>query len=266
MQLLSSLIRRSRPTCARALACRVHGRQRSAGRASGKRVASPASQAALVPQPLVGPFRFGEGMWLRALKESPPDQDAHDYSGSIFKTSGGRYYVPAAAERRRILKARRDAALARRVARAFAQSNARALGVALRRPPSAGELYIAHVFGPEAAINFIQLAEAKPRRRRRQARARARPGRARAPQRAWRAPHARASLQAVDRSAAAAPEQCRLHGRGAPASKPASGALLYLKPTLGEPVYRAAIVTALRSQAVAWRAAVSAAKSAPPPQ
>jgi hypothetical protein len=213
----------------------------------------------------MGPFRFGERMWLRALKETPPDQDANDYSGSIFKTSGGRYYVPAAAERRRILTARRDAALAGRVARAFALSNAQRLGFALRRPPSAGELYIAHVFGPEAAINFIQLAEAKPDD---------------------------AAAKHVPELAQAAPSLLNAHGTpltlaqvykqltdrlprrpsdvGSKPSEPAqehsSRRLLYLKPTLGETIYRAAVLSALRSQAVAWRAAVSGAKSPPPRQ
>jgi len=227
--------------------------------------ASPASQAALVPQPLVGPFRFGAGVWLRALKESPPDQDAHDFSGSIFKTSGGRYYVPAATERRRILKARRDGALARRVARAFAQSNARTLGAALHRAPSAGELYIAHVFGPEAAINFIQLAEAKPH----DAAAKHVPELARAAPGLLNAHGAPLTLAQVYKQLTDPLRQ--LPSNVGPmaeerASENSKGALLYLKPTVGEPMFRAAILTALRSQAVAWRAAVSTAESAPPPQ
>jgi hypothetical protein len=224
-----------------------------------------ASQVALVAQPLVGPFRFGEGMWLRALKESPPVQDAPDYSGSIFRTSGGRYYVPAASERRRILNARGDAALASRVARAFARSNARALRFALRRAPSAGELYIAHIFGPEAAINFIQLAEAKPGA----SAARHVPELARAAPGLLVAHGAPLTLAQVYKRLT---DPLRQHPRnvgsmpGAPASEPASGAWLYLKPTLGEQEYRAAMLAALRSQAVAWRAAVGNAKSAQPPQ
>lgn len=228
--------------------------------------ASQASQAALVPQPLEGPFRFGEGMWLRALKESPPDQDARDYSGSIFKTSGGRYYVPAAAERRRILKARGDGALASRVARAFAQSNARTLALALRRAPSAGELYIAHVFGPEAAINLIQLAEAKPR----EAAAKHLPELAHAAPGLLGALGAPLTLAQVYKQLTAPLQQQQPSNVGSMpgerASEKAKGALLYLKPTIGVVVHRAAVLSALQSQAVAWRAAVSAAKSPPPPQ
>ncbi len=55
----------------------------------------PVSITALVAEPLEGPYRFSEGNWLRALKEDLP-QDAHGYAQSIFRTSGGRYYVPRA--------------------------------------------------------------------------------------------------------------------------------------------------------------------------
>ncbi len=123
---------------------------------------TPASQGTLVLATLDGPFRFSERNWLRALKEGVQGEDAADFSGSIFQTSSGRYYVPAAAERSRILEARRDDAMAGRVARAFADRNAERIGHALQRSPRAGELYLAHVFGPEAAISFIKLAEAKP--------------------------------------------------------------------------------------------------------
>jgi hypothetical protein len=116
----------------------------------------------LQPQSLEGPFRFGEGIWFRALKEALPGKDAPAFSARIFKTSGGRYYVPAAAERRQILEARKDGVLAGRVARAFAERNARGMRAALQRQVTAGDLYIAHVFGPEAALSFIKLAHARP--------------------------------------------------------------------------------------------------------
>ncbi len=95
--------------------------------------AIPASQTAIVLAPLEGPFRFSERIWLRALKEGVPGPDTAEIAGSIFRTSSGRYYVPAAAERSRILRARGDTELAARVARAFAQRNAERMSVALRR-------------------------------------------------------------------------------------------------------------------------------------
>jgi len=121
------------------------------------------AQLVLNPEPLEGPYRFSESSWLRTLREDLPAGDAlAAYSGRIFKTSGGRYYVPAVADRRPILAARANAAVAERAAGAFAADNAARLRGALNRPVSAGDLYIAHVFGPDAAIAFIRQAEAHP--------------------------------------------------------------------------------------------------------
>ncbi|MGZ5824131.1 MAG: hypothetical protein ACXWJ2_09330 [Hyphomicrobium sp.] len=129
----------------------------------------PVDMAAVAPTQVLldlrheGPYRFSESSWLRALREDLPAEAALPaYSGRIFKTSSGRYYVPAAAERRPILAARANADLAARAAQAFAAHNASRLRAALRRPATAGDLYIAHVFGPEAAIAFIRQAEATP--------------------------------------------------------------------------------------------------------
>jgi hypothetical protein len=87
--------------------------------------AAPAASIAVTPERLEGPLRFGERAWLRALKEAPTEAGADSYAARIFITSGGRFYIPTAVERRRILDARHDAALAARVARTFAESNAR---------------------------------------------------------------------------------------------------------------------------------------------
>jgi hypothetical protein len=109
--------------------------------------------AAIAAEPLVGPMRFGERAWLRALHES--GVEAQGYASRVFVTSGGRYYVPAT-ERQRILEARTDAALAARVARAAAERNAMRLRAATKRAPAAGDLYIAHIFGPEVAISLLR--------------------------------------------------------------------------------------------------------------
>jgi hypothetical protein len=119
------------------------------------------AQVLLVAEPLEGPFRFGARNWLRTLKEDMP-QGASPYASRIFKTSGGRYYVPAHEDRRRILMARHDQGLAHRAAKAAARRNAQRLGAGLHRSAGAGDLYIAHLFGPEAAIHFILQAEARP--------------------------------------------------------------------------------------------------------
>ena len=124
--------------------------------------AAAAASVAMTPEILEGPFRFGERAWLRALKEGPGEAGADDYAARIFITSGGRFYIPTAVERRQVLDARNDAALAARAARTFAESNARRLHAALARAPTAGDLYIAHVLGPEAAIGLVKAAEETP--------------------------------------------------------------------------------------------------------
>jgi hypothetical protein len=143
----------------------------ASGPGEGTRAAAPPVETVAVAptqvlldfRQLEGPYRFSESNWLRALREDLPAVAALPaYSGRIFKTSSGRYYVPAATERRPILAARDNADLAARAAQAFAAHNASRLRIALRRPATAGDLYIAHVFGPEAAIAFIRQTEAAP--------------------------------------------------------------------------------------------------------
>ena len=227
--------------------------------------AAPSSQAALAPQPLEGPFRFGEGIWLRALKEALPDKDAHGYWGRIFKTSGGRYYVPAAAERRQILQARWDAALAARVARAFAERNAQVMSSALRRPATAGDLYIAHVFGPEAATSFIRLAHAKPD----EAAAKHMPELAQAAPALLSPGGVPLTLaQLYQRLTESLKERPRGFGSmaGKRAGDPSRQALRALKPTVGETVQRLAASRVAVSDRAAWRPEISATAQAAPRQ
>jgi hypothetical protein len=113
-------------------------------------------------QTVDGPLRFSDALWFRALKESATGTDAEDVAGAIFRTSGGRYYVPASAERRRILQKRMDVGLAARIARAFGEHNAEQMQQDIQRAPTAGELYIAHLFGPEVAASFIKRVESTP--------------------------------------------------------------------------------------------------------
>jgi hypothetical protein len=124
-------------------------------------IAPTASASPLLAQPLSGPLRFSESMWLKALKDGNGG-GAREYAEAIFQTSSGRYYVPAEADRRRILAGRENAELAGRIAHDLALSNARHLAGALRRAPTPGDLYLAHVFGAEAAVAFIELTIAEP--------------------------------------------------------------------------------------------------------
>ncbi len=128
-----------------------------AGTAMRAPLASPAVVAA---EPLGGPMRFGERAWLQALYENAAQSGG--YASSVFVTSSGRFYVPTADDRRKILDARNDAPLASRVARAAAERNAACLRGALRRAPSAADLFVAHVLGAASAIAFLKAVDDTP--------------------------------------------------------------------------------------------------------
>jgi hypothetical protein len=111
-------------------------------------------------EPLEGPLKYGEREWLQALYDNPDASGS--YANRIFVTSGGRFYVPTADDRRQILEARNDPTLAARVARIAAERNAARLGAALQRPISTADLYIAHLLGPGPAIAFLKAVSETP--------------------------------------------------------------------------------------------------------
>ena len=225
-------------------------------------VVAPA-QAPFDLHALEGPFRFSEDIWLRALREGlPAGEGQADYSGRIFKTSSGRFYVPSAAERRRILDARLNAALAKRVAETFAQNNALRMRAALRRRPTAGDLYIAHVFGPEAAISFIELVDAKPQ----EIAARQMPELAQsAPGLLYEAGAPLTLAQVYKRLTDPMRKYARSAGVMAAMHAQAKREdSLALKPTLAEASQSAATSTSARPAALAWRAEVSLAADVAP--
>ena len=95
----------------------------------------------LDPEPLEGPLRFSEGTGCARSARTPAARRDADYSARIFKTSGGRYYVPAAAERRQILGAHVRMPLSRPRRAGVRADNARRMRAALHRAPTAGDLY-----------------------------------------------------------------------------------------------------------------------------
>ena len=120
-------------------------------------VAAPAADVAIVSEPLEGPLRFSDRTWLRALHENAKEADARAHA--CFVTSGGRYYVPPPSDRSRMLAMRNDAEFAARIAWAAADAECRdACTPRCIASPTAGDLYIAHVFGAETAISLLDTA------------------------------------------------------------------------------------------------------------
>lgn len=109
-----------------------------------------------------GPYLFSEQVWLEALKGGAGGEELAQHTQSIFRTSGGRYYVPAEAHRQQILGLRRDPDIAALVAFDLARRNAAALPARIGRPATVADLYVAHALGLETAAVLIPAKEKTP--------------------------------------------------------------------------------------------------------
>jgi len=109
-----------------------------------------------------GLFQFVEQTWLGTIKQSGAALGYGGYAAAITRTASGHYMVKDAAMRREILKLRNDPTANAVMAGAFTQANATYLTQKLGRPPSEGELYIAHFLGAGGAARLISLAASNP--------------------------------------------------------------------------------------------------------
>jgi hypothetical protein len=109
-----------------------------------------------------GLFQFVEQTWLGTIKQSGAALGYGRYAAAISRTPSGHYVVKDPAMRREILKLRNDSTANAVMAGAFTQANAAYLMQKLGRPPSEGELYIAHFLGAGGAARLIGLAASNP--------------------------------------------------------------------------------------------------------
>jgi hypothetical protein len=109
-----------------------------------------------------GLFQFVEQTWLGTIKQSGTALGYGRYADAISRTGSGHYVVKDPAMRREILKMRNDPTANAVMAGAFTQANAAYLTQKLGRPPSEGELYIAHFLGAGGAARLIGLAASNP--------------------------------------------------------------------------------------------------------
>jgi hypothetical protein len=105
-----------------------------------------------------GLFQFIEQTWLTTMKDAGPSHGYGQYADAIVKTSAGRYEVPDAGMRAKILNLRHDPTANAVMAGAFTNNNAALLANRLGRQPSEGELYIAHFLGASGAAKLITAA------------------------------------------------------------------------------------------------------------
>jgi hypothetical protein len=109
-----------------------------------------------------GLFQFVDQTWLGTIKQSGAALGYGRYAAAISQSGSGRYVVQDAAMRQEILKLRNDPTANAVMAGAFTQANAAYLTQKLGRPPSEGELYIAHFLGAGGAARLIGLAASNP--------------------------------------------------------------------------------------------------------
>ena len=109
-----------------------------------------------------GLFQFVEQTWLGTMKEAGSALGYSRYADAITKTASDRYEVKDPAMRREILNLRNDPSANAVMAGAFTQANTSILASKLGRPPSEGELYIAHFLGAGGAARLITLAANQP--------------------------------------------------------------------------------------------------------
>lgn len=98
-----------------------------------------------------GLFQFIESTWLDMVRRHGP---SHGLASEAAALRAG----ADPSMRREILALRNDPELAARMAGELARENALSLQSRLGRPPSAGEVYAAHVMGPAGAARLIEAA------------------------------------------------------------------------------------------------------------
>lgn len=109
-----------------------------------------------------GLFQFVEQTWLGLVKSEGDRAGLGEQSKAVSTRPDGTYTVADPSARQAILKLREDPQVASVMAGALTQQNRETLTGALGRPPSGGELYIAHVLGARGAADLIGKAQASP--------------------------------------------------------------------------------------------------------
>jgi hypothetical protein len=99
-----------------------------------------------------GLFQFIESTWLDMVRRHGPEHGLGVQATALRNGAN-------ADTRRDILALRNDPELSARMAGELARENATTLQARLGRAPNAGELYAAHVMGPNGALRLIEAAQ-----------------------------------------------------------------------------------------------------------
>jgi hypothetical protein len=121
---------------------------------TAERESSLNPQARAATSSALGAFQFIASTWLDMVRRHGAQHGLGQYAAAL---QGGNV---DAATRSAILALRTDPEISARMAAELTRENAQALQSQLGRAPTAGELYAAHVLGPEGAAKLIAAAGA----------------------------------------------------------------------------------------------------------
>ncbi len=107
-----------------------------------------------------GLFQFVDQTWLSTVKQHGAKYGYARYAELIQQGSDGRFHVDGAEARRTVMDLRLDPHAASLMAGELASDHASYLRGRMGREPTSGELYAAHVLGPQGSAKLIEAVRA----------------------------------------------------------------------------------------------------------
>jgi hypothetical protein len=109
-----------------------------------------------------GLFQFLDQTWLSTLKQHGAKYGYARYADLIQKGPSGHYYVSGSEARSTVMDLRLDPHASALMAGELAADHAAYLRGRVGREPTAGELYVAHVLGPQGSAKLIDAVRISP--------------------------------------------------------------------------------------------------------
>jgi hypothetical protein len=109
-----------------------------------------------------GLFQFLDQTWLSTLKQHGAKYGYARYADLIQQGPSGHYYVQGAEARSTVMDLRLDPHASALMAGELAADHAAYLRGRVGREPTAGELYVAHVLGPQGSAKLIDAVRVSP--------------------------------------------------------------------------------------------------------
>src|SRR5579863_4193929 len=109
-----------------------------------------------------GLFQFTEQTWLATLKQHGAKYGYARYADLIRPGPNGRFYVQGGEARATVMDLRLDPHASALMAGELAADHAAYLRGRVGREPTAGELYVAHVLGPQGSAKLIDAVRISP--------------------------------------------------------------------------------------------------------